>query len=63
VFPVAMNRTRYVALCQHGLACPGVAAGGDGQQTWRVAVNILNKLSRTTGEGLTTPHSKKDSLL
>jgi hypothetical protein len=44
------------------------AGGGDGLKIWRVAVNILNKQSRTTdkewspawglGDGLTTPRRK-----
>jgi hypothetical protein len=33
--------------CQHGMARPQVADGGDGLQIWRVAANILNKQSRT----------------
>jgi hypothetical protein len=50
------------------MARPQVADGGDGLQTWRVAVNILNKQSRTAyrgrpsgvgvGQGLTTHHRK-----
>jgi hypothetical protein len=31
--------------CQHGMARPQVADGGDGLQIWRVAANILNKQS------------------
>jgi hypothetical protein len=56
--------------CDHGMACPQVAAdGGDALQIWRVASNILNKQLRTANEvwspawwlgvGLTTPHCKK----
>jgi hypothetical protein len=46
-----------------------VADAGDALQVWRIAVNILNKQSRTAdsrrssslglGVGLTTPHRKK----
>jgi hypothetical protein len=49
------------------MARPQVADGGDVLQIWMVAVNILNKQSRTAdkgwssslGVGLTTPHRKK----
>jgi hypothetical protein len=50
------------------MARPQVADGGDGIQIWRVAMNILNKQSRTAdkeclpawglGVGLTTPRRK-----
>jgi hypothetical protein len=33
--------------CQHGMARPQVADGGDSLQIWRVAANILRKHSRT----------------
>jgi hypothetical protein len=33
--------------CHNGKARPQVADGADGFQIWRVAVNILNKQSRT----------------
>jgi hypothetical protein len=33
--------------CHHGMARPQVADGREGLQIWRVAVNILNKQSRT----------------
>jgi hypothetical protein len=36
--------------CHHGMARPQVA-DGDGLQVWRVAANILNKLSRTADKG------------
>jgi hypothetical protein len=32
--------------CHHGMARPQVADGADGLLIWRVAANILNKLSR-----------------
>ncbi|KAJ4443458.1 hypothetical protein ANN_05127 [Periplaneta americana] len=35
----------------HGMARPQVADRGDSLQIWRVAVNILNKQSRTADEG------------
>jgi hypothetical protein len=41
----------YVGLCQHGMACPQVAGGGYGLQTWMGAANILNKQSQTANEG------------
>jgi hypothetical protein len=48
-------------------ARPRVTDGGNGLQIWRVAVDILNKESRTAkkglSEGLTTPHRKKNSVL
>jgi hypothetical protein len=53
----------------HGMARTQVADRGDALQIWRVAVNILNKQSRTAdegwpsslrvGRGLTTPTVKK----
>jgi hypothetical protein len=55
------------------MARPQVADGGEGLQIWRVAVNILNKQSRTAdngwssssevGQGITAPHHKKTSML
>jgi hypothetical protein len=59
------------APCHHdSMACPQIADGGDAVRVWRVAVNILNKQSRTAdngwssslglGMGLTTPHRKKN---
>jgi hypothetical protein len=60
--------------CDHGMARPQVAVGGDGLQIGWAAANILKKQSRTAdkgwssslgglGVGLTTPHRKKISLL
>jgi hypothetical protein len=37
--------------CHHGMARPQVVDGEDGFQIWRVAANISNKQSRTTGKG------------
>jgi hypothetical protein len=37
--------------CHHGMARPRVADRGYGLQIWRVAVNILNKQSRTADSG------------
>jgi hypothetical protein len=37
--------------CYHGMARPPVAVGEDGLQIWRVAVNTLNKQSRTADRG------------
>jgi hypothetical protein len=37
--------------CHHGMARPRVADRGDGLQIWRVAVNMLNKQSRTADSG------------
>jgi hypothetical protein len=37
--------------CHHGMARPQVADGGDSLQFWRVAANMLNKLSRTADKG------------
>jgi hypothetical protein len=37
--------------CQHGMARPQVADGGEGLQIWMVAANILNKQSRTADKG------------
>jgi len=34
----------------HGMARPQVADGRDGLQIWRVAINILNKQSRTANK-------------
>jgi hypothetical protein len=33
--------------CQHGMARPQVADGGNGLQIWRITANILNKQTRT----------------
>jgi hypothetical protein len=35
----------------HGMTCPQFADGGDSQQIWRVAANLLNKQSRTADNG------------
>jgi hypothetical protein len=53
------------------MARPQVVDGGDGLQIWRVAVNILNKQSRTADKGwhssfgvaqeANNPHRKKTS--
>jgi hypothetical protein len=40
--------------CHHGRARSQVADGGDALQFWRVAVNILNKQSRTADKGWST---------
>jgi len=40
-----LNKSRY-----HGMACPHVVSGG-WPPLWRVAMNILNKQSRTTDKG------------
>jgi hypothetical protein len=55
------------------MARPPVADGGEGLRIWRVAVNILNKQSRTAdkawasdlglGVGVITPHRNKIILL
>jgi hypothetical protein len=37
--------------CLHGMVRPWVADREDGLQIWRVAVNILNKQSRTADSG------------
>jgi hypothetical protein len=37
--------------CQHGMARPQIADGGDGLQIWRVAANILNKRPRQPTRG------------
>jgi hypothetical protein len=37
--------------CHHGMARPQVADGGDGLQIWRIAANILNRLSGTPDKG------------
>jgi hypothetical protein len=37
--------------CHHGMARPQVVDEGEGLQIWRVAVNILNKQSRTADKG------------
>jgi hypothetical protein len=56
------------APCHHDMAHPYVAGRGDGLHIWKVAVNILNKQSRTADRGwpsslglggvLTTPTAK-----
>jgi len=40
----------YVGPCHHGRACPRVADGGAGLQTWSIAANILHKQSQTADE-------------
>ena len=40
-----------VGQCNHGVAYPQVADGGDGIQIWRVTANVLNKQLRTTNKG------------
>jgi hypothetical protein len=37
--------------CHHGMARPQVADGVNALQVWKVAVNILNKQSRTADKG------------
>jgi hypothetical protein len=37
--------------CHHGMAHPQVVDGGDDLRIWKVAVNILNKQSRTADMG------------
>jgi hypothetical protein len=37
--------------CHHGMEHPHAADREDGLQTWRVAVNILNKQSQTASRG------------
>jgi hypothetical protein len=39
---------RYVGPCHHGMARPRVSDGGYGLHIWRLAANILNKLSGET---------------
>jgi hypothetical protein len=51
-----MNSVTFVTICvwvpcHHGMVHPQVADGGDGLQIWKVAVNILNKQSRTADKG------------
>jgi len=41
----------YVDSCHHGMGRPYVTNGEDGFQIWKVAVNILNKQSRTADKG------------
>jgi hypothetical protein len=45
-----LSHVRWVP-CHHSMACPQVANGGNTLQVWRVAVNILNKQSRTADKG------------
>jgi hypothetical protein len=45
-----MSNVRWV-LCNHGMARPQVADGGDAFQFWRAAANILSKQSRTADKG------------
>ena len=40
-----------LCFCHHDIARPQAASGGDGIQIHTVAVNILNKLSRTADMG------------
>jgi hypothetical protein len=41
-----MKANGNLALCHHGMTCPRIVHG-DCLQTWRVAVNILKKQTRT----------------
>jgi len=41
----------YAGSCNHGIAHPQVADGGDGLYIWRVAANILGKQSREADNG------------
>jgi hypothetical protein len=45
------HHRHFMCSCHHDMAHPLVADGGDGLQIWRVALNILNKQSRTAGKG------------
>jgi hypothetical protein len=51
MYPSFLTRILYAQVrwvpCHHGKARPQVADGGDALQVWRVAANILNKLSQT----------------
>jgi hypothetical protein len=38
--------------CHHVMARPQVADGGDVLRIWKVAANILNKLSRRANKGV-----------
>jgi len=40
-----------ITMAQHGMACSLAAAGGDGLQIWKVAINILNKQLGQPGKG------------
>jgi hypothetical protein len=43
-----------VSPCHHSMARPRLADGRDGLQLWSLAVNILNKQSRTKDKGLSS---------
>jgi len=45
-----MTRIKWVP-CHYGMTCPQITDGGNGIQTWKVAVNILNKQLRSTNRG------------
>jgi hypothetical protein len=47
------NFCKQVIPCHHGMARPQVA-DGDALQFWRAAANILNKLSRTADNGMSS---------
>jgi hypothetical protein len=49
-FLVLLCHVKWVP-CHHGMARLHVADGGEGLQIWGVAVNILNKQSRTVDKG------------
>jgi hypothetical protein len=53
IFYFSMPSTSHVRCvpCQHAMARPQVAVGGDGLQIWRVAANILNKQSGRADNG------------
>jgi hypothetical protein len=40
-----------MSLCHYSMARHRIAHEGDGLQMWRVAANVLNKLSRTIDNG------------
>jgi len=42
-----LNNDSHVRLCHYGMACPQVADGEDGLQTWSTAANVFSKQSRT----------------
>ncbi|KAJ4433933.1 hypothetical protein ANN_16252 [Periplaneta americana] len=50
--PVSKMEPCIVGSYHHGMARPQVVDRGDGLQIWSVAVNILNKQSRTADEGV-----------
>jgi hypothetical protein len=67
--PDQSNQYYPILPVNHGMARPQVVDRGDGLEIYRVAANILNKLSQTADRGgppawecgmrLTTPHGKK----